>query len=322
MKRVYFLCCLMLFCSSPLFAYEPDQHKLLSSLSIKLFNQCLSDEMYSLVIDDQVALDISEADAGEDTYLSKAAKRVFNWHFYNPHLESRQQYGPINRSMSKMLSDIESDIRAADHFIARLAGSALHFIEDVTVPAHVMPVFHGPLPPLFLLGATGMYGPRIIHDTVDDWPVAYQHFLIEIDQLSERDSLCLRLFSNEPQLLFNNLPKKGDIAVKRNPVLFFVKNTALLTLHALDQNTPGCTLQWRFFWDYDYHHDYFTGYRNEWDDRVNIGFGDSGTLVGECKMTQEKYENFVKARHWQAVVSGAAFLAAYKMAYSPDYGRY
>ncbi len=81
----------------------------------------------------------------------------------------------------------------------------------------------------------------------------------------------------------------------------------------MDQNIPGCALQWRFFWDYDYHHDYFTGYRNEWDERVPIAFGDSGLLTADCKMTQEKYADFVKERHWQAVVSGVAFLAAYKM---------
>ncbi len=122
MKVVYFVLCLELCFSSLSFAYEPGQHQLISSLSVKLYNQCLSDEMYNLFIDDKAALEISDADAGEDTYFSKAPKRVFNWHFYNPHLENRQRYGLINRSMKNMLEDIESgDIRAADRFSTDLA---------------------------------------------------------------------------------------------------------------------------------------------------------------------------------------------------------
>ena len=110
---------------------------------------------------------IAENDAGEDTYLSKAPARIFNWHFYSPDKEEEKKYWLVNRSMVGLVRAIERQISTSRRFDSRLAGGALHFIEDVTVPAHVAPVFHGPLPPLILSGPTGRYYPAIIHDPVD-----------------------------------------------------------------------------------------------------------------------------------------------------------
>ncbi|MGY0216326.1 hypothetical protein ACWJJH_02935 [Endozoicomonadaceae bacterium StTr2] len=300
-------------CISNAKAYEPPVHVTLSGFAVDLFNQCVEAENASyLKIAAQDKKVIGETDAGEDTYISNAPSRVTNWHFYNPYKEPVQWSWGVNRSMTGLVGRIEKRVEDSASFDPFVAGSALHFIEDVSVPAHVVPVFHGPHAPLLMYKHTGMLGLTsvLIHDGIDGWPVDEKRLAALIAEKVKDDTWRTQLLNLEL------VAPGGRYSLETGPVMYFVDSLAEQTLTALDENIPDSSCAWKTFWDHDYGHDYFKGYLQDWVPG-SLGFGKPGQLAPGCELTSEKYNEFVWQRHLQAVITGASFLVYYRKMLRP-----
>ncbi|CAM3778089.1 hypothetical protein [Parendozoicomonas haliclonae] len=289
--------------SSSTLAYEPEKHHTLAGYSVDLFNACALTLSFESRITLSDKATIQRYDAGEDNFLSKLPRRTFNWHFYNQNKEPEQKHGLINRSMTGLLASLDHNIVHTRTFDPKLAGSALHFIEDVTVPAHVMPVFHGPVLPLLMGGATGHYKPGNIHDQIDGWKIDSNRIEKELSALGIDPLQCQALFEQQN--------------VSDNPTLTRVQQTATQTLDAVNQPIAECQTPWRWFWDVDYGNTYFTGYRYDWDDNSDATFGETSTLENSCSVKRDDYNDFVFERHLQAIKAGTAFLAYFSQIKGP-----
>ena len=119
-------------------------HQRLAQTAIEAFNLCVTVDTqreYSLASYEirEYAGSIIEADVAEDE--ERLLRRATNWHFY-------RAGGPkepclVDRSLDRVFSSIASRIEAGQTDAAdayELIGRAMHFIEDMTVPAHVVPV--------------------------------------------------------------------------------------------------------------------------------------------------------------------------------------
>ncbi len=267
-----------LFFSSSLHAYEPDIHRQLSHFSVsKVFKLLSVPEPY----DGFAELAASE-DAGEDTSLRSSLQRPTNWHFYNPHKEHLQQsrwlgFITINRSMTRLVEQRQKDLLHTlnqpnvtfSDFATRF-GRSIHFIEDVTVPAHVTPVFHGPALPG---NVSGHNWPTIIHDAFDGYPVdmnelerqwegllAQPQRLKQLSNIHELPHLTQSLF-----LTGTTDPVKTDIDVNQSPVMHCVDLVARTTLARIPspENTS------KTYWNEDIGNDYFQGYGASFDELNN-----------------------------------------------------
>ncbi|MGI9282370.1 MAG: hypothetical protein ACR2PX_22455 [Endozoicomonas sp.] len=313
LKTLIFIPLVIIHVSPNLYGYEPYQHQLISNSSINLYNKCQKTLESVGTISSDESEQIINANSGEDTSISKAPYRIFNWHFYNSSKESGQEYFPINRSMTGLLHSIENTLKASYEFDPVATGSGLHFIEDVTVPAHVMPVFHGPLAPLIMGGAVGRYDFGLIHDEIDKWEIDVEELESFTDTLSESINNCERLFRAEINIIsVSGKTTEIEYDINESPLLYFVDHTSKQTEISYKKLIPGCDISWEWFWNFDYGHDYFNGYRSEWDESMPVSFGDERQISDDCTMTNNNYNSFVFQRHLQAIVSGAAFIAHLK----------
>jgi len=240
-----FHCCLLLavssiFVNSSAYAYYPAIHESLTKLAIERYNHCQSTlglPEFNLTL----ANLISEANSHEDTQF--IFKRILNWHFYD-----------VNKEEKKLLF---FDTRLHRHFNAlelsllsrppdmtergRLLGALLHYIQDVSVPAHVAPIFH----PRLELPA---------QDSFDEYPVAQ---LWQNRENLEKNITC-------PQ--FNrDLQATIDATDQYNRLL---DRVALQTRVAITQPIADLPVTWNAFW--------LTGEKGEFGE-----YGIAGNHFGE-----------------------------------------
>lgn len=92
-------------------------------------------------------LPIKYADNPQVHMLFDYAIRATNWHFYNPNKTEKKitRRGAIEQSQKRLWQrakrGFETMSEAEDK--ALFLGALVHFVEDVTVPAHVVPVYPG-----------------------------------------------------------------------------------------------------------------------------------------------------------------------------------
>jgi len=141
-------------CSLPVaaLAYDPPIHGILTHLTVVHHNRCVSVQIPACV--EQLLVDANE---GEDGWT---ARRALNWHFHardenDAPVHLRYPWLPGRKTFDRVIGWINEDLAqgpsAQDH--VRLVGRALHYVQDVTVPAHVVPVRHG-----FIFGKDGFDG--------------------------------------------------------------------------------------------------------------------------------------------------------------------
>lgn len=101
--------------------------------------------------------DIDAVIAGTVDEDAKTLSRARNWHFFNP--DNLLRNGRLfNRHsgprLAELVSDLSSQCRnhSGQEATGPLAGRILHHIQDMSVPAHAVPIYHGPgLPDSFEL---------------------------------------------------------------------------------------------------------------------------------------------------------------------------
>ncbi|MCL6271624.1 hypothetical protein M3P05_17035 [Sansalvadorimonas sp. 2012CJ34-2] len=274
LKRSVLILAAGVFFSSNLSAYNPAIHRELATFAmVKVLKLSSFPEPHA-----ELAEIAASEDAGEDTSVRACVQRITNWHFYNPHKENRQRCSwlglTIDRSMTSLVLQRQQDLLQAlqkpdllFRDFALVYGRCMHFIEDVTVPAHVTPVFHGPALPG---RASGYTWPAIIRDPFDGYPVNMAELERQWQELQDDSALLEHIWNIHelPGLIqgLSMMPAghtlNTDIDINQSPVLYCVDLVARLTLARLPPPRDAS----RTYWNEDIGHEYFQGYGASFDD--------------------------------------------------------
>ena len=130
--------------TSAVWGYEAEIHQQLTFIAARQFNRCV-----------QADADIQRLSALDTRYLVKANVgqadtnvfvRMFRWNYYNrADQSSRSTLGMIDTRFHDHFSSLAVDIGQANERRLRLndLGELLNHIQNVTSPAHVVPVYTG-----------------------------------------------------------------------------------------------------------------------------------------------------------------------------------
>lgn len=305
------LLCSLLLCNSAM-AYDPKPgHLRLTELSYQKLAQCrgkvVTPARLQRLQDGNLAMDEGAAKLPSSLYdnpwsdqLFPAYRRVGNWHFYHPDKTDKEtvQPGLVNMSQQRLWARAQLGLTMANDSAQRdyFVGALLHLLQDVSVPAHVTPVYHGPslvgLFPLFTTKLTHylkgerrakFYG---IKDPIDSSPVT-----IELEDLP-----CPTTDSKLNYDAIRELLARQTLAAMAEPI-------------------PNCgNNHWQLFWNKELPHNYFKGYNLELPP-----FGSNGDLVvgmqTQCEfkakgnqLQDQRYYEFIQQRHIQAVLAGMLLL--------------
>ncbi|MCL2920194.1 hypothetical protein [Shewanella litorisediminis] len=291
--------------------YHPKEaHQPLTTLAVDAMSQCgmsLTESTRLQLMQGNLAMDEGAGKLPRELMESAFAKAVFpmtkrlhNWHFYHPDktADGQRLAGKTDMSMARLwqaaLTGLEQ--APAEHK-AYYLGALIHLIQDLTVPAHAVPVYHGPkiiawqreFAPLVNYLGLGFRGIFVIHDPVDDWPVSPQGAEYGIAAIP-----C-----PEPHIAAS--ARSANFDALRTQV-------ARQTLAALDTPIPGCAAPWRLFWSEDIGHRYFAGYKQGIKPfgRAKSLSGDGISIDG--RPCEPDYQGFVAARHRAAVEATMAAL--------------
>ena len=129
-------------------AVHPDKHMVITRLAFSEYQDCLR----TLSVEDTLSRgigSIAEHSGLED--ISPILERFFNWHFYDAYRDTDAAMGSTMLGSRKSLHHIYDERIAAlldavnqsdEDSYYEYTGRILHFIQDMTVPAHVAPIYH------------------------------------------------------------------------------------------------------------------------------------------------------------------------------------
>ncbi|MDX2019891.1 MAG: hypothetical protein SF187_06600 [Deltaproteobacteria bacterium] len=266
--------------SSPqAFAYSVRNHSELFRSAASFFNECVQRHpqvippyLRPLERQEQILFQCSNI---QD---QKSIDRLKMWHFYSPKR--------IPKASVMRLGALAVDTRL-DTFFAMaerafeesndpglayaLVGAAIHYLQDVTVPSHVIPIFH---PGIFDW-----------HDEFDEYPV--QSELVKADATT-----CAQWLSDQRSL---------------GTILQDTAQDTLDSLHGPTNAFQGRLLSWEMFWKPGVDVDGFGKYGCFGD---NFGSADLSCAGKAFRMSSHLYAAFARARHRMAVRSTVAAMAA------------
>ena len=130
-------------------AIDPEGHLHVTRSSLAVYAKCLD----QIGVTDELA-DGHEAiayfSAEED--LSPLLRRIFNWHFFDFYRDDEthamgRYFTGARMSLHSIFDAHADDLKQAllnvqNSAVHELTGRILHYMQDVTVPAHVAPIFH------------------------------------------------------------------------------------------------------------------------------------------------------------------------------------
>jgi hypothetical protein len=294
----------------------PSVHKSLTIAACELANRILEKQGMSLLTVDE-SVDLVLASVRQDTAVSLAKNRLGNWHFYNPEKEDKQAMAVddkfsgakrcfyhaesgnvINRSCRNDVAHRIERPLVDDPENIYLLGAACHFIQDSTVPAHVVPVYHGPNYVFLSPEAIGFvpYTAGLtfkLKDSLGRWPVKDIKWLdgdVEaVLMLADKEKLC-----ESPVFAMMNFN-------------FFVTQKQLQRSPEYENEINDKKIkQWLDFYNADVGNDYFLGFLSEHEQI--LPFGDESLGI-----TEKSYEAFVESCHRQAILTSAALIVGMRM---------
>lgn len=283
------------FWSSTALAYSamPERgHAVLSNLAIDLFNLCV-ERGYGkpeYLLDQHERRTIVEANLDEDR--TRLLRRGLNWHFYNPQMESKQRILlVINRSFIPLFNEIDARLKQPElPWIGalRAIGRAIHFMEDLTVPAHSVPVFHGPG----------------LSDAYENFPLSgapsASDLLPRIG--ADLNPVCSRLSSLRPYGSSENGTPGGPMKNGSLSLREILDRTRSITLARLDDRIcdppEHFEVTWQYFWVPPQANRYFGTYRQGAEFGAVSEIKDNGL---SCEITPAKYRQFSARLHLEAV---------------------
>ena len=276
-------------------AYVPDAaHDVLMQFALEQHLNCQPDSQLATASMQQRALLGNTAmDKGlpwllhqgmPNTKPFRLSQRIINWHFLNPLRQQYAKVGLIDQSMQRLWQQLHMALAQAETPMQRslFLGGLAHLLEDVTVPAHVVPVYHGPsmaewLGPIQLDGiADYLEGQVMIHDAIDYWPV----------DLASLQALTWPCVSEQVD----------SITVLRDL-------TALHTLAMLNEPIAQCNVTWQVFWQAAKNESYFGRYLHR---QGEVVFGKAvqlyqGGYTCELEFNDWRYHHFVAKLHQHAI---------------------
>jgi hypothetical protein len=139
---------ILLLFSSTGYTISKDKHQVVTINAINAYQNCLQ----KLGLEDSLKAGVSViAEATKEEDESPLLERYFNWHFYDAYRETDLYMGlsltRANKSLhciyNKRVDSLVSAIKNENiEQIYKYTGSVIHYIQDMTVPAHVAPIYH------------------------------------------------------------------------------------------------------------------------------------------------------------------------------------
>lgn len=133
--------------STPAFAFNPDLHSVYALKAAQAYQRCPG-----VKLPEQLAEALATGTDAEDSNLLTLPQRATNWHFYNRN-KKLEPFWFANRSLdvifSKRIEKLNALLVAPDAdpvAVYEQAGRVLHYIQDMSVPGHVIPAYHAKLP--------------------------------------------------------------------------------------------------------------------------------------------------------------------------------
>lgn len=133
--------------STPAFAFNPDLHSAYALKAAHAYQRCAG-----VKLPEQLAEALAAGTDAEDSNLLTLPQRATNWHFYNRN-KKLEPFWFANRSLdvifSKRIERLNAllvDPDADPVAVYEQAGRVLHYIQDMSVPGHVVPAYHAKLP--------------------------------------------------------------------------------------------------------------------------------------------------------------------------------
>lgn len=240
----------------PAFAFDAKRHSVYTLQAVQAYRDCQGAE---LPIDAGRAL--AAGTEAEDTSLLTLRERATNWHFYNrdeklrPGWFGSRNLDDIFIKRTQSLEDLLASQKPDTADVYERAGRILHYIQDMSVPAHVVPVFHVKLPLL---------------DRSDPF-----------DNFERRSDLpAFSLTPAQCQAL------SAEIVANKDYPATLLQNTAQGTLQTIGQtNLQGTpTNSWARYWFYPAHQ--ASDARKGWGDYGDCAFS-RGPAVAGCKSDAE-----------------------------------
>ncbi|MEM7079230.1 MAG: hypothetical protein AAF513_11440 [Pseudomonadota bacterium] len=140
--RWLLLCCL--FWSPAARAYESRIHQELTFIAARQFNDCvlaLAEVPRLSALDTRFLAKANVAQAEGNFFV-----RMFRWNYYNPDAQqNRSTLGVIETRFHSHFNNVLKNLVQADTRTARLRqlGRVINYVQDVTSPPHVVPVYTG-----------------------------------------------------------------------------------------------------------------------------------------------------------------------------------
>jgi hypothetical protein len=301
----------------PAYAYDVDTgHVSLTSFSLELYNKCFpastafrDPDAQKRLIQGNRGMDTGKGDMLRHLNLSareraqlngtsvfNLTKRIGNWHFYNPDRTDLSRVGLVEQSQKRLWQDLKDGISSNGEKNALLfLGGLMHLVEDVSVPAHAIPVYHGPteiaalgpehFKPLVTYMRKAGNAPRgMIKDPID-WISPDSKWLAE--NLTPAAELCSAVGSGA---------ETPDV----------IRDGLAHAIYALLQvQIPGCNgVKWGDFWILPAGQEYFGLYAIG---NAQPMFGDQGVVRSQngsiCEMRDhdKRYDDVVRELHRAAI---------------------
>jgi hypothetical protein len=272
------------------YAYEGDVHQQITFIAAKQMSRCeslpdLDAGARLTALDTRYIVKANVAQAGSNVFV-----RMFRWNYYNPMVdEVKPVLGIIDTRFDSHFNTLVDGLSNSDSRQQRLSmfGGVLSYVQDVTSPAKVVPVF------------TGRWWRFSFSDRFDKFPVDVQRLQQALG------NYCADL---EPHYLLD----KSDIATAMNTL---VRRTALETLHQVEMAIDGFPTTWASYWQPAMVEDEFGSYGvagNNFGVRAEFACGDDE----QCLLLRDDplYQDFAHTQHLIAVRATiqAMFLMQYQ----------
>jgi len=298
--------------TSNTYAYKPDAvHEPLLNTALTIYNECFpGDTMYSIdedakdrviagdrAMDEGLNFNIFDMFSLRGEKIFSKTKRPFNWHFYNPNKQKQSHVGLVEQSHINLFEGLKAGLKSNDKNYNKLLfiGGLIHLIEDLSVPAHVVPVYHGPT-------IIKLIGKNRLKPLVTYMQEYKDEYKLMIDD--KIDSMPVDTKSILDKLLHDNL-LCNDIDTNTETLEEIRLNTANKTLSILKKEIPSCpNVTWQEFWIQPKSDEYFGRYNIK---NNNPLFGEAGLMRAQngstCQFEENdsRYKDFVYSLHLNAV---------------------
>jgi len=216
---------LVILLSVKMYAYEHDFHGSITNLAFNLIQRC---EVPLTISSEQVQI-LAKGTVDEDT--TEPEVRLRNWHFYNTYGNLRQgplMYESLDHVFMYRNQQLQKQREQKNNLtkLTHTQGRVLHYIQDMYVPSHVVPVFHG-----------GLVGDE---DHFDHYDYS-QEEQIQLVQSMSCDELKNKATS---YFQFKNQNGLSYAAINKS----ILDQSAQWTLQQVRSSINSSSLTWQLFW--------------------------------------------------------------------------